>query len=74
MTFGEACRKLREQGYTNLWDRSIWDKRPPITMTDEYIAKNENRAAEKGEWQLNGNVVVFVRRSDEKRLEVYSAA
>lgn len=73
MTFGEVCRALREQGYTNLWTLNIWDrKQPPVTMTDEYIAENENRLSYRGTWDLVGNTVIFV--VNEARYRIYAAA
>lgn len=80
MTFGEACRKLRAAGYTNLWSLELWrsscngGKEPPVTMTDEYIARKEQRGAEHGEWDVDDHTLVFVRRADGARFRVYSAA
>lgn len=74
-TYGEVCRELRDAGYTNLWSLAIWDKLPPITIDDRYIKERANRAADYGDWDIaDGNVVVFVRRSDKARFRIYRAA
>lgn len=75
MTFGEACRQLRSAGCTNLWDLSLFDRKPPVSMTEQYIANNELRGAEHGEWDVSvAYEIIFVRHVDGSRLKVYVGA
>lgn len=75
MTFGEVCRKLRAAGYTNLWSLELWDRqRPPVTMTNDYIADNETRSKIRGEWDISDESVVVFVRLDGARFRVYRAA
>lgn len=79
-TFGDICRELCAEGYRNLWSLELWrsgcngGKEPPISMTPDFIASNEGRGKEFGDWGLDDNTVIFVRRTDGVRFRVYCAA
>ncbi len=73
MTFGEACRKLKAAGFSELTDLSPRTKRkPPLELTALNITANEWRLLDAGEWEIHGADVVFKRHDGHKFL-VYRA-